>query len=526
LLVTLLLCLPALTPDGTAVAQAAEANQAANAPLAMGSGYGRSEGSARVRALQQRLHALGQQPGPIDGLYGPLTQAAVKRFQGSAGLAIDGIAGPQTQRELNAEWPQLVSRGAGFGQRGGSDQVRMVQRHLRTADERPGPVDGLFGPRTEAAVIHFQAKSGLTADGVVGPETWRGLEGVRTRLASSQKVHNVSFGRAIRTLRHTAQGDFSVRLSKLPSSGAGWPDLNLLALMVLAAVAFVVAMLGYELARRRAPAVEGRAMALLGGEPAGTTMEPRAAMPASARPRGSNHQGKESDPVFLPEIKADPADTGDGPAVRAIGCISIDPRAPAGYAGRKQIAAIGQMCDRRGWDLIEIVHELTMPAAGANSYQPESALGRLMYEKPSCLIVAELRALGELPAELGRSLEVLRTWDVRLVAIDAGIDTGTSDGCLAAEALIAAGQLTEGGAARPAVHNLPPLKEHIVAMRSSGMTLQAIADRLNDEGVPTMRGGKEWRPSSVQVALGYRRPGQRTSGSLPHGPTRSRRERR
>jgi recombinase len=43
-------------------------------------------------------------------------------------------------------------------------------------------------------------------------------------------------------------------------------------------------------------------------------------------------------------------------------------------------------------------------------------------------------------------------------------------------------------------------------MREQGMTLQAIADQLNDEGIPTIRGGKKWRPSSVQAAAGYRRP--------------------
>jgi hypothetical protein len=41
------------------------------------------------------------------------------------------------------------------------------------------------------------------------------------------------------------------------------------------------------------------------------------------------------------------------------------------------------------------------------------------------------------------------------------------------------------------------------------MTLQAIADRLNSENVPTLRGGKKWRPSSIQAPLGYRRPGPR-----------------
>ena len=43
-------------------------------------------------------------------------------------------------------------------------------------------------------------------------------------------------------------------------------------------------------------------------------------------------------------------------------------------------------------------------------------------------------------------------------------------------------------------------------MRAQGMSLQAIADRLNEEGVPTLRGGEKWPPSSVQAAVGYRRP--------------------
>ena len=43
-------------------------------------------------------------------------------------------------------------------------------------------------------------------------------------------------------------------------------------------------------------------------------------------------------------------------------------------------------------------------------------------------------------------------------------------------------------------------------MRASGMTLQAIANQLNADGIPTLRGGAVWRPSSVQAAAGYRRP--------------------
>jgi hypothetical protein len=50
------------------------------------------------------------------------------------------------------------------------------------------------------------------------------------------------------------------------------------------------------------------------------------------------------------------------------------------------------------------------------------------------------------------------------------------------------------------------LRERIGTMRAANMTMQAIADRLNAEGVPTLRGASEWRPSSIQAALGYRRP--------------------
>ena len=524
-----LLCLPGLSQVGTAVAQAAEANQATEAPLALGSGYGRPGGSSRVHAVQRRLRMLGQQPGPVDGLYGPLTQAAVKRFQSSAGLAVDGIAGPHTLRALRAEWPQPVGRGAGYGQSGGSAQVRMLQRHLRRAEQRPGPDDGVFGPRTETAVLRFQSSKGLAADGVVGPQTWHALERARTRTVARDESDKAESRRAIAKLMPPKGARRStLLLSKFPAGtgSSGEPDVSLLALLLIAATAFAAATLAGLLVRRRAIAADGRAIAV----PASTALmgaaPRRSSTRAGARPRRPAQQDRQSrNPSSPPFAASAVAASGGEDAVRAVGYVGgADANTLTGPAVRKQIAAIDALCDQRGWELVEIVRDVRSPTEGDDARALSYALERLAGDGSGCLIVAELGRLGPSADELGRVIRSLREREVRLVAIDTDLDTGTEEGRLAAEALLSVGQLDHVATSRPAVDDLPALREHIVAMRSSGMTLQAIADRLNAEGVPTLRGGKMWRPSSVQVALGYRRPGQGRVGSLPHGQLRSKRE--
>src|SRR5919201_1519415 len=98
--------------------------------LAPGAGYGRPHGSERVRALQRRLRRAGERPGPRDGLFGPLTEAAVRRFQRGQGLAVDGIVGPLTAAAL-ARRAALLAPGAGYGRPHGSERVRALQRRRR-----------------------------------------------------------------------------------------------------------------------------------------------------------------------------------------------------------------------------------------------------------------------------------------------------------------------------------------------------------------------------------------------------------
>jgi len=53
-----------------------------------------------VKVLQRALSAAGFDPGPVDGVFGPATERAVKSFQALKGLAVDGVAGPQTLSTL------------------------------------------------------------------------------------------------------------------------------------------------------------------------------------------------------------------------------------------------------------------------------------------------------------------------------------------------------------------------------------------------------------------------------------------
>ena len=106
----------------------------------------------------------------MDGIFGPITEAAVRAFQQSRGLLVDGIVGSQT-------WPAIIVQ---VQQGSQGDAVRGVQSQFQARNLSGDPskglqVDGIFGPKTDAAVRGFQQAAGIGVDGIVGPFTWNAL---------------------------------------------------------------------------------------------------------------------------------------------------------------------------------------------------------------------------------------------------------------------------------------------------------------------------------------------------------------
>ena len=120
----------------------------------------------RLQRVFARMKVLG--PGAIDATFGPQTEDAVKDFQQSAGLVVDGVVGPITWSHLHPyreASPTLQAGSLG-------PVVAMLQSVLKTGFGYGGAIDGIFGPATEAVVRQHQTNSGLPVTGVMDERTW------------------------------------------------------------------------------------------------------------------------------------------------------------------------------------------------------------------------------------------------------------------------------------------------------------------------------------------------------------------
>ncbi len=126
-----------------------------------------------VRDIQHRLVGTGRSIDPGEfGRFGPTTEAAVRDFQTSRSIRVDGLVGPET-------WGALVESGFELGDRLlflrtpnlRGDDVAALQRTLNRLGFDAGREDGILGPETADAMREYQRNAGLSVDGVAGPAT-------------------------------------------------------------------------------------------------------------------------------------------------------------------------------------------------------------------------------------------------------------------------------------------------------------------------------------------------------------------
>ena len=145
---------------------------------------GKGDEGEAVKALQERLRVAGFYYGNSTGIYGPITEDAVKRFQRAYGLDVDGVVGAETLTKLppmgvgfGEEAPKSMTIAArrrnkeflGLGDRG--ESVRILQAQLIKAGYLKGQPNAYFGPYTADAVKRFQDANYLAASGIAGPTT-------------------------------------------------------------------------------------------------------------------------------------------------------------------------------------------------------------------------------------------------------------------------------------------------------------------------------------------------------------------
>jgi uncharacterized surface protein with fasciclin (FAS1) repeats len=118
-----------------------------------------------VSALQADLVAAGYYTGSVDGIYGPMTIAAVVELQRDAGVPETGLMDPATQAALGA----LLARST-------SAQVGALQGILISTGYYDGAVDGIWSPEVERALKDLQRDLGVPETGVVDTATLRAFE--------------------------------------------------------------------------------------------------------------------------------------------------------------------------------------------------------------------------------------------------------------------------------------------------------------------------------------------------------------
>lgn len=201
--------------------------------------------------------------------------------------------------------------------------------------------------------------------------------------------------------------------------------------------------------------------------------------------------------------------------------VSTTEQARDGWTLAQQRADIQVECERRGWELIEVIEDAGY--SGTNEDRPglQRAKAMLKRRQARAIVVARLDRLARSTQHLCEYLVLSKKQKWSMVALDVPLDTTTANGRFmvrvlaavaewesemngervrqgmaeAAASIRANGQVVPWGFKRKAD---PHVVERIISMRDAGKSFGAIARALDDDSVPTPSGAKRWHDSTVR----------------------------
>jgi N-acetylmuramoyl-L-alanine amidase len=137
----------------------------------------RGDRGPQIAQLRHNLVRLGLLEESDSDRFDQSVERAVRSFQQSRGLTVDGHVGEHTFRSIDeAHWrlgDRALNYSASHMMRG--DDVAALQNRLLGMGFDIGRIDGIFGPRTARALSEFQRAVGISDDGTCGPATFSAL---------------------------------------------------------------------------------------------------------------------------------------------------------------------------------------------------------------------------------------------------------------------------------------------------------------------------------------------------------------
>lgn len=211
--------------------------------------------------------------------------------------------------------------------------------------------------------------------------------------------------------------------------------------------------------------------------------------------------------------------------------VSTDEQAKSGLSLEAQRATLLAEVERRGWELADVLVDEVSAKRGSHRPAFEQAQAILAAGEADVLLATRLDRMSRSVVDFADLMASAQDERWQVVALDLGLDTSTTTGRMVAHILAAVaeaereviGQRTSAAllakrkrGEHVGRHSTLPddVVRRIVQARAAGRTLQAIADELNSEQVPTgQKVGARWHPSSVRAVTTSQQAERLTAGA-------------